>query len=83
MPTAASSCVPDRFLRVLTYTLYGDVRVLIPVMPRRVGNWVEMMVMLAAVTKADIGTYGMNSMTQPRRKIPSRNSTAPARNDTV
>jgi hypothetical protein len=43
-------------LRLLIITKYGASLVLTPVMPIATGNWVAMMVMLAAVTKAEIGT---------------------------
>jgi hypothetical protein len=40
---------------VLIRTLYGESLVLIPVMPRHVGIWVETIVMAAEVTKALMG----------------------------
>lgn len=55
MPIAASSCARGRPLRKLTYTLYGDSRVFMPFTPINVGSWVEMIVMLADVMKAEIG----------------------------
>jgi hypothetical protein len=52
-------------------------------MPSTVGSCVEMMVMLAEVTKAEMGTYGMNSISQPSRMIPRASNTAPARKDSA
>jgi len=83
MPMAASSLVLGNPFSVLTYTLYGASRVFTPVMPKTVGSCVEMMVILAEVTKAEMGTYGMNSISQPRRRIPKTKSTAPARNESA
>lgn len=56
MPIDASSFTLGKAFKVLPYTLYGDSRVLIPVIPRTVGSCVDMMVILADVTKAEIGT---------------------------
>jgi hypothetical protein len=83
IPIAASSCVRGRPFSVLTYTMYGDVRVLIPVIPSTVGSWVEMIVIAADVTNAEMGMYGMNSMSHPRRRIPKMKIKAPARKDRV
>lgn len=55
IPIAASSLALGKPLRKLTYTLYGDSRVLISVTPSRVGSCVDMIVMLADVTNAEMG----------------------------
>ena len=47
--------------------------------PKTVGSCVDMMVMLADVTKADMGMYGMNSIINPRRRMPKPKMIAPAR----
>jgi len=52
---------------------------LIPGIPKTVGSCVDMMVILADVTKAEMGMYGMNSMMNPRRRIPNPKMIAPAR----
>ena len=77
MPIAASSRAVGKPLRVSIKTRYGASRVLTPWMPRAVGICVDMMVILAAVTNAEIGIYGMNSMIHPRRSSPKKSSTAP------
>lgn len=79
IPIAASSLAVGKPFKKLTYTLYGDSRVLIPVMPIKVGSCVEMIVILAEVTNAEMGMYGMNSMMKPRRRIPKTRIMAPAR----
>jgi hypothetical protein len=56
IPMTASSFILGRPLSVLTYTLYGASRVFTPVIPKTVGSCVDIIVILADVTKADIGT---------------------------
>ena len=79
IPIAASSLALGKPFRKLTYTLYGDSRVLIPLTPIKVGSCVEMIVILADVTKAEMGIYGINSMMKPRRRIPKTRMMLPAR----
>jgi hypothetical protein len=79
IPIAASSLALGKPFRKLTYTLYGDSRVLIPLTPIKVGSCVEMIVILADVTKAEMGIYGINSMMKPRRRIPKTRIMLPAR----
>lgn len=47
------------------------------------GNCVDMIVMLAAVIKAEIGIYGMTSTIHPSRKRPIASRIAPAMKDSV
>lgn len=76
-PIAASARIVGSFRRLLIITLYGASLVFTPWRPRATGNCVDIMVMLAAVTNAEIGTYGMNSMTHPSRSNPKKRRTAP------
>jgi hypothetical protein len=82
-PIAASTFIRGSPLSVLMMTLYGASRVLMPVIPSATGNCVDMMVILAAVTKAEMGTYGMNSMTQPSRSRPQTKRIVPAMSESA